>query len=203
MVYSPLVRYHAYMIASITGTVRALQQSSLVVDVHGIGYRIHCTQRFIEASGCGDEVSLHTHLVVREDALELFGFPLFDELELFQLLIGVSGIGPRSALGIVGLDTVGKLAHAIAESDVEYLTKVSGVGKKSAEKIVLELREKVTKLAITDPTSNTNTDRDVLEALQALGYRADDAREALRSLPRDITEQGTRIKAALRLLSRP
>ena len=190
------------MIASLSGTVRALQHGSLIVDVHGVGYRVHSTQRFIETSGTGDEVSLFTHLVVREDALELFGFPSLEELELFQLLIGVNGIGPRSALGIIGLDTVGKLAHAIAQSDVAYLTTVSGVGKKSAEKIILELREKVERLATADTSPQASADRDVLEALQALGYRADDARETLRALPHDITEQGARIKAALRLLSR-
>lgn len=190
------------MISHLTGTALFVRDTHVVLGVQGVGYKVHVTPRLLDHARTTREISLHIHTVVREDALELFGFPTYEELELFQLLIGISGIGPRSALGIIGLESIEKLVSAIAHGDVGYLTKVSGVGKKSAEKIVLELRDKVTTLDLTEGDTARHEDSDVLEALQALGYRADDAREALRGIPGDITAQGARIKEALRLLSR-
>jgi Holliday junction DNA helicase RuvA len=189
------------MIAHLQGTVLAKKPTFLVLDVHGVGYKVFCTERVLAAVAIREDCSLHTHLAVREDALDLFGFATSEELELFQLLIGISGIGPRSALGIMGLETIEKLTSAIAHGDVGYLTKVSGVGRKSAEKIVLELKEKVVLLDVHDASGMRHEDEDVLEALKALGYRADEAREALRQVPEDVTEQPARIKEALRLLS--
>jgi holliday junction DNA helicase RuvA len=198
----PCLRYDTIMISHLSGTVRAKKPAFLVLDVQGVGYKIFCTQASIEAAVLGASCSVFTHLAVREDALDLFGFHTYEELELFTLLIAISGIGPRSALGIIGLDRIEKLVGAIAQSDVGYLTSVSGVGKKSAEKIVLELKEKVLLLNITAIDELRHEDEDVLEALKTMGYRADEAREALRMVPQELTEQGTRIKEALRLLSR-
>ncbi len=190
------------MIARLSGTVYATRPSYLTLDVHGVGYKVYATERLLSSLTAGDSCSLATHLAVREDALDLFGFPSDDELELFRLLIGISGIGPRSALAILGLETPEKLVRAIAQGDVGYLTKVSGVGKKSAEKIVLELRDKVQTMQIADAHPLQLVDADVLEALLSLGYRADEAREALRTLPPTLTDQGARVKEALRTLSR-
>ncbi len=174
----------------------------LVLDVHGVGYQIQCAPRLLETLQSGEEVALHTHLAVREDAQELFGFQTYEELELFRLLIGISGIGPRSALGIIALEKIETLTNAIAQGDIGYLTKVSGVGKKSAEKIVLELKDKVSVLSLEGITGARREEEDVLEALKSLGYRADDAREALHQVPDDVTEPSARIKEALRLLTR-
>jgi len=190
------------MISHLSGATLFVRDTHLVLDVRGVGYKVYCAPRLLEVARSTAELSLHIHTVVREDALELFGFPIYEELELFQLLIGISGIGPRSALGIIGLESIEKLVSAIARGDVGYLTKVSGVGKKSAEKIVLELRDKVALLDLETTENARHDDSDVLEALQALGYRADDAREALRAVPEAVTEQGARIKEALRMLSR-
>jgi Holliday junction DNA helicase RuvA len=143
---------------------------------------------------------MHTHLVVREDALEIFGFLSEEELELFKLLISVSGIGPRSALGVLALDAPEKLVHAIGKGDVGYLTKVSGVGKKSAEKIVLEIRDKVSLLSFDD-TPISGGEEETLEVLLALGYRREEAREALRAISSDLETRDERIKEALKLLS--
>jgi len=189
------------MIAHLSGVVLAAHPSAITLDVHGVGYRLYVTQQLLDSVRVGDELALHTHLAVREDAMDLFGFPVAEELELFKLLIGVSGIGPRSALGIIGLESIERLSTAIAHGDVGYLTKVSGVGKKSAEKIVLELKDKVGVLSIDDVQAHHRGEEDVLEALQTLGYRLDEAREALRKVPDDIEEQGDRVKAALRVLS--
>lgn len=189
------------MIAHLSGTVLHIKNIYIVLDVHGIGYKVFCPQRVLHEVKQNDEISLYTHLAVREDAMDLFGFPTQDELDLFTLLIGVNGIGPRSALGIIGLESIEKLLSAIAHADIEYLTKVSGVGKKSAEKIVLELKDKVGTFDVANMESFRREDEDVLEALKTLGYRADEAREALRLVPEDITQQGDIIKEALRLLS--
>ena len=139
--------------------------------------------------------------MVREDAFDLYGFLTENEHDLFVLLIGVSGIGPRSALGILSLESTEKLLSAISQGDIGYLTKVSGVGKKSAEKIILELRDKVSNFDFTSLDTERRGDEDVLEALKTLGYRTDEAREALRKVPSDITEQGAIVKEALRILS--
>ncbi len=190
------------MISHLSGTTLFVRESHLVLDVRGVGYKVHCTARLLEHARTTGTLSLHVHTVVREDALELFGFVAAEELELFHMLIGISGIGPRSALGIIGLESVERLVSAIGHGDVGYLTKVSGVGKKSAEKIVLELRDKVASLHLEGVAPVQNEDSDVLEALQALGYRIDDAREALRQVSTETTTQGARIKEALRMLSR-
>ncbi len=190
------------MIAHLEGTVLSKHKGVLVLSVGGVGYRVFCTEQTLNELREHEEASLHTHLAVREDAMDLFGFRSAEELELFQLLIGISGIGPRSALGIIGLERVEKLVSAIAKGDVGYLTKVSGVGKKSAEKIVLELRDKVGRLSFEEHVGTHRDEEDVLEALKALGYRADEAREALHRIPDDIADPGARVKEALRLLTR-
>ncbi len=190
------------MLAHLSGSVLSVRETYLVLDVHGVGYKVYCAGRLLDLARTTPSLSLHIHTVVREDALELFGFAAPEELELFQMLIGISGIGPRSALGIIGLESAERLVGAIGQGDVGYLTKVSGVGKKSAEKIVLELRDKVGSLRLESGSPIRTQDGDVLEALLALGYRADDAREALRQVPAEVVEQGARIKEALRMLSR-
>jgi holliday junction DNA helicase RuvA len=195
------LRYYGDMIAHLSGTALFKKPSTVVLSVSGVGYRVYCTEQFLDSVSEGDDVSLHTHLVVREDVLDLYGFLTLEELQLFVLLIGVNGIGPRSALGILNLETLEKLLSAIAHGDVGYLTKVSGVGKKSAEKIVLELKDKVSVLHSTSSPTSRREEEDVLEALKTLGYRADDARAVLRKIPDDITDQGAIIKEALRLLS--
>ncbi len=189
------------MIAHLTGTVFAKRDHSIILSVGGVGYKVYCTQTVLDTTDLGEELGLFTHHVIREDALDLYGFFTEDEYDVFILLIGVNGIGPRSALGILNLESIEKLLGAIAHGDVGYLTKVSGVGKKSAEKIVLELKDKVKNFDTATFTSSRREEEDVLEALRTLGYRSDEAREALRKIPSDITEQGELIKEALKLLS--
>jgi Holliday junction DNA helicase RuvA len=187
------------MIAALEGTVTSIHETHCILMVHGVGYKIHTPGRTLTSLTKGSETFLHTYLAVREDALELFGFEHEDERTLFELLIGISGVGPRSALGIIGLDSVSALTSAIASGNIGYLTKVSGIGKKSAEKIVLELREKVGGLTTeSNETLATQGDEDVLEALVAMGYTVQTAREAVHAIPEDITDQSERIKYALR-----
>ncbi len=189
------------MISHISGNVIIKKEKHIVVDVRGVGYKITCTKQTIEKIKNGDSVSLHTYLSVKEDSLELYGFFEENELELFTLLISVNGIGPRSAIGIIGLESINMLVNAIANKDLGYLTKVSGVGKKSAEKIILELKDKVSTFETSEMKEMRREEEDVLEALKTLGYRADEAHNALRQIPEEITDQGKIIKEALKLLS--
>lgn len=168
------------MIAYLRGTVRLCSPGQVVLEVSGVGYRL-----LVPAStegrlpGKGEAVALHTHLHVREDALSLFGFSTPAELELFQLLLGVSGIGPRTALGMVGATTPDTFYQALLNQDVAYFTRLPGVGKKTAQKLVLELREKVGGQPPEFPPGDTAVLGEigqVMEALMALGYtRAESA----------------------------
>jgi Holliday junction DNA helicase RuvA len=130
--------------------------------------------------------------------MELFGFTDREELSLFEMLIEVSGIGPRSALAILSLATVDTLRTAIGANDLTYLTKVSGIGKKTAEKIVLELRDKIGNIGATAP--ELKDDGDVIEVLMSLGYSRDDARNVMRKVPAAAAGTSARVKEALRLL---
>jgi Holliday junction DNA helicase RuvA len=137
---------------------------------------------------------IHTH--VREDALDLFGFLERKELEFFEMLIGVSGIGPRSALAILGIASIETLRKAIGTGDTSYLTKISGIGRKTAEKIVLELRDKIGE---EKGGSSLQGELDALEALKSLGYSQNEARDALKKVPAD-TNTNTKIREALKIL---
>ncbi len=187
------------MIGSITGTIAQKGARSLIIDVHGVGYVVYVPSDTLLEHSIGSSVSLLTHLAVREDALELYGFADVESLRLFKLLIGVSGIGPKSALAILSLASTSALARAVHDGDLAYLTKVSGIGKKSAEKIIVELRDK---LADNDgDTEENSADTDVLDALRSLGYSLNEAREALKHIPKERSGAPERIREALRYLS--
>jgi Holliday junction DNA helicase RuvA len=188
------------MIGSLQGAVASLFRETVILDVGGVGYRVHVKAAVLARAKPGDALRLFTHLSVREDALELFGFETSEELSFFVLLIGVSGIGPKSAIAIMNLAEVSELSGAIAKNDVSYLTRVSGIGKKTAEKIVLELRDKVGGGEGADGAGYTRADADVLDALTTLGYSVREAREALKRIPADVTDEGSRLREALRLL---
>lgn len=185
------------MISRISGTVIEKRGKSLTIDVGGVGYLISVPTDTLLSAQEGERLSLYTHLAVREDALELYGFATSDERTLFEQLISVSGVGPKSALGILSLSTVEQVRRAIRESDAASLTKVSGIGKKGAEKIIVELRERMG--AGEEGTPLSGADTDVLDALHALGYSLTQSREALKRSGTGDT--GDRVKEALRYLN--
>ena len=187
------------MISSLSGTVRHKDLNSIVVDVNGVGYKVLVTTETTLDVVPSSPVFLWTHLVVRENALELFGFLDREHLETFELLITISGIGPRTALNILNVATPAILRQAVASADTSYLTRVSGIGKKNAEKIVLELKDKL-KLA-KEETLDTRSEGDALEALVSLGYSERDAREALKKVGKEIEGASQRVKNALQILS--
>lgn len=179
------------MIAHLRGTVSSRSANHAVIDVGGVGYGVWVPDRCLSEAGAGPEaaVTLFTYLSVRQDAMELFGFTTPQDREFFRLLIGVSGIGPRAALSVLSAMDAATLARAILKGDDARLVKVPGVGKKTAARIILELKEKVGRQSLAGggslPPEEEGTepvDRDVLdvlEVLEGLGCRPDSARAAV------------------------
>ena len=188
------------MITHLKGTIIDKEERSIVLDVHGVGYKVFVTGATIDKAREGADMALWTHLAVREDAHTLFGFPTKDELGFFELLISVSGIGPKTALGILNVSSVANIRKAVSTGDTSHLTKVSGVGTKIANKIVLELKGKFG----AEETSGVSLreEVDALEALKALGYGHKEAREALKEIDPAITNAGERVKKALKALGK-
>lgn len=190
------------MISHISGSLLHSTDKYVIIDVGGVGYQV-----FVSGDTLADiqtrnsaTISLFTHMAVRENSIELFGFPGQEELEFFEMLIDISGIGPRSALSIIAIAPVSMLKRAIGSGDTSYLTKISGIGKKTAEKIVIELRDKLSALGHKSENGEHKEELDALEALKSLGYSQNEARDALRDLPADITSTNERIKEALKHL---
>lgn len=176
------------MIAGVRGRIAALEAQAVVVDLHGFLLRVHTSGRALASLGVvGDPIELVTHLVVREDALALYGFPDPAELELFQSLLGVSGVGPKVALNLLSFVDAATLYRAIAAEDVALLSKAPGIGKATASRIVFDLKRKLGDLAphlgaVGAPSALDQADQDAIAALEALGYTAFEARNALASL---------------------
>ncbi|TAJ15190.1 Holliday junction branch migration protein RuvA [Patescibacteria group bacterium] len=186
------------MIGSLNGIVRGALRDTLVVEVNGVGYRTSVTTATLTRVKESDKVFLWTHLAVRENSQDLYGFETKDDLLWFELLLTVSGIGPKSALGIMNQVETSSLEQAIARNDPSGLSKSFGIGKKTAEKIVLELREKVGSTGSTPHES----DGDVVDALVGLGYSQREARDAVHALSKDLTTFESKIREAIKIASR-
>lgn len=192
------------MISRLSGTIVHINPKYIVLDVHGVGYKVATTIDLVTKLGKeGESVTLWTYLAVREDALDLYGFSSLGELNFFELLIGISGIGPKTALGILNNASVEALERAVHSNDTSHLIKVSGISKKIAEKIVLELQDKVKTLTHSpEGESAMRNDSDALEALKALGYTQTEARDVLKQLPKTFTTTNEKIKEALKMLGK-
>jgi len=190
------------MIGYIEGEVVHAEAGSAVIKTEsGIGYKVFSTPDTISTLKNTVRVSLWTHLAVRENAHDLYGFETRDELHFFELLLGVSGIGPRSALGILSIASIENLRSAIASNKPSYLTKVSGIGKKTAEKIVLELGDKIGTMA-DGGAEALRGDEETLEALVAMGYTITEARDALKKVPSEEKDSSARLKAVLQTIGK-
>lgn len=183
------------------GTILEINDKYIVIDVNGVGYRVAVTADTLHTLKKDSETSLWTYLAVREDALDLYGFSNKKEKDFFELLISISGIGPKSALNILSLVSSDTLASAIQSGSTAHLVKVSGIGRKTAEKIVLELKDKLGSLQGEEFVTGMSGDADAIEALKSLGYDVDEAREALKKVPKDIIDIGAKVKHALKVLS--
>ncbi len=188
------------MIGSIKGKVLEKRVSSLLLDTGSIGYIVRTTTDLISKTREGSEVTLFTYLAVRENSLDLYGFKDNEDLSVFELLLDVSGIGPKSALTILSVAGKEILQEAVSTGDSSKLTKIGGVGKKTAEKIVVELSGKLVRSS--EASLGMQEDLDILEALKTLGYRERDVQEAIKLLPKDLDGANSKIKEALKILSK-
>lgn len=189
------------MIGSLSGTVRGIIRETVVIDVAGVGYRVAVLVSTLTRAAEGDSLFVWTHLAVRENSQDLYGFETREELSWFELLLTVSGIGPKSALTIMNSADVGSLEKSVARNDAAGLSKSFGIGKKTAEKIVLELREKVT-TSSGSKGGERSSDGDVVDALVGLGYSLREARDAVHELPKELDTPSARLREALRRASR-
>ncbi|HET7029879.1 MAG TPA: Holliday junction branch migration protein RuvA [Candidatus Limnocylindrales bacterium] len=201
------------MIASVEGKVGAVTPDSVVIEVNGIGYRVFAAPAILVSASTVASIKLHTYHLVREDQQALYGFRTPEDLGFFNLLLTVSGVGPKVALAIVGSRPTPDLQLAIMQQDQAVLVSIPGIGKKLAERIIFELKEKVSAAGVAAAAAiaggaapgATATETEVVAALQALGYSMAEAREASRIALADATIGGTledRVKAALRSLLR-
>lgn len=182
----------------LTGVVADISIGSIVLDVGGVGYLVRV--QTITSLTVGTSLSLHTYLAVREDALDLYGFSTRDDLAMFELLIELPKIGPKSALAILSQANIELLKKSVMSNDPVYLAKMSGIGKKTAEKIVLGLKEKFD--GTFEQTGGNREASDVIDALIALGYDQKEARDAVLKLDPTLPDTNARVKEALRSLSR-
>ena len=179
------------MIALIRGQIEDIGENTVIVETGGVGYEVNMTQKALSRMAVDQEVRLHTFLQVREDAFTLFGFQEKEELEVFKLLIGVSGIGPKAALAVLGTISPNDLRFAVLSDDVKAISAVPGIGKKTAQKLILELKDKfdlqdtfeqklvMTSLEADLPEGLPESRREAVQALTALGYGQSEAAKAV------------------------
>ena len=190
------------MIGRLTGTLLEKHPPQILVDVHGVGYELDVPMStFYNLPATGEQVALFTHFSVREDAQQLYGFGTPKEREVFRTLIRISGVGPKLALSVLSGMNVDELAQAVAMQETGRLVKIPGVGKKTAERLLLELKGKLADALPTVAGGPVNVASDALNALMALGYSDKEASAAVRQLPEGIAV-GDGIRQALKLLAK-
>ncbi len=188
------------MISYLKGNIIYKNNSYLILDVSGVGYGVYLSEKLLQEAKINTEEAFYIYQQVREDASDLYGFRAAADLELFEMLLSVSGVGPKSALGVLSVATSQEVIQSIARGDSMLLTKVSGIGQKTAERLVLELKNKITKLGgkSLGEAYSSSSGSDEIDALMALGYSLLEAREALRVISPSIIDSGARIKEALK-----
>lgn len=179
------------MIREVRGTVLSVDPSGIVVDIAGWGVLVHVPSP--DAFSEGDKVTLKTHLAVKQDGMDLYGFSDPADLRFFELCLSVSGVGPKTALSILRRAPRENLEQAIGKRDVQYLTRVVGLGKKAAEKLIVEISEKIS----TNDSTESGEDGEVFDTLVALGYTEREARKAVSGIPSAVAGKEARLKWAL------
>lgn len=192
------------MIASISGKIAIVAKDHLIIAVGGVGLQVFTTTDLCHNSHAGESIFLHTHLVVREDSLTLYGFETSEHCEMFILLLGVTGIGPRLSLNIVSLLSPDAIRRAVFNDQPEIFARVPGVGRKTAQKILLHLQDRL-KPGLGDlerVAAMSDVDGEVMGALTTLGYSIVEAQAALQNIPRDTPQEvETRLRLALQYFS--
>jgi Holliday junction DNA helicase RuvA len=177
------------MIATLRGEIAQVEENALVLEVGGVGLRVFVPAPLRTRTKAGDALMLYTHLVVREDALTLYGFESQAERELFNTLLGVDGVGPKAALSVLSTLTLDAVQRAVFADETEVLNRVPGIGKKTAQKMAIHLKDKLKPMdALASVAAMTDRDGEVLAALTALGYSVVEAQAAIQALPRDAPE---------------
>ncbi len=190
------------MLGRLTGTLAEKSPPQVLIDVNGVGYEVDVPMSsFYNLPGLGERITLLTHFVVREDAQLLYGFLTHDERATFRLLVKISGVGPRTALSILSGLSVADLAQAVSLQESNRLVKVPGIGKKTAERLLLELKGKLGDALTTPRSAASDMQGDILQALIALGYSDREAAAALKALPPEVGVADG-IKLALKALAR-
>jgi Holliday junction DNA helicase RuvA len=190
------------MIASLSGTILKIEESSLVINVGGVGVRAFVPKTVLEdVGGLGRSVRLYTHLIVREQELSLYGFETEEDLQLFEVLLGVNGVGPKVALAILSTLSPEMLKSAIMREETAVLQRVPGIGKKTAERIMFQLRDKLDlTLVSTAVPLVSDVDADVIDFLTGLGFSIVEAQSALQNIPREVKSFDERVQMALQHL---
>lgn len=184
------------MISFLSGKIQSKHKKNIVLNVNGVGYLVHVPRNFLEKLVEGDPCTLSIHTHVREDELSLFGFGTKEEWQFFQLLLKVSGVGPKSALEIINAP-LAKLRHAIAKKESAFLTQIPGIGTKTAERIIIDLQGKV-KEELMEEDSSTTGREDIVQALVALGYHRHHVLEGLKKVPLELSDEESIIKYFLK-----
>ena len=177
------------MIATLRGEISQIEDNALILEVGGVGLRVFVPAPLRTRMKAGDSLLLYTHLVVREDALVLYGFESQPERELFNMLLGVDGVGPKAALSVLSTLSLDAVQRAVFADEVDILNRVPGIGKKTAQKMAIHLKDKLRPMdALASVAAMTDRDSEVLAALTALGYSVVEEQAAIQSLPRDAPE---------------
>lgn len=185
------------MIAYLRGKNLFEQDNALIIDVRGVGYKVFCTESARNKAALENEIEFYIHSIIREQAFDLYGFEHENEIYFFKKLIDISGIGPKSALATIELASTDTLYQAIVNNNIEFLSSVPGIGKKTAERMCIELRDKLKDYQGETESSIKAGDHDVIDTLLAMGYTSAQAHQALSEISPEIEETKDRIKVAL------
>jgi Holliday junction DNA helicase RuvA len=191
------------MITSLNGRVQEVYEDSLVITLGGVGLQVFAPAPLREAVRPGEDIFLHTHLVVREDSLTLYGFETQEDRQMYSLLLAVNGVGPKLALAVLSSLSSDAIRRAVFHEQPEVFNRVPGVGKKTAQKILLHLQDRIPAITgLETAAAVSDVDAEVLSALTALGYSVIEAQSALQSIPRDAPQEvETRLRLALQYFS--
>ncbi len=192
------------MISTLRGEVLEINNDNLTINLGGLGLRVYVTSSVRQVAKTGDLIFLYTHLVVREDALTLYGFDLREERDFFLVLLGVDGIGPRIALAVLSTLTLDTIRQAVSNGQAEVFCRVSGIGKKTAQKMLLHLEDKVGSINRVDQLSSYNEmETELIAALTGLGYSIVESQAAIQAIPKDAeTDIEAKLRAALSYFTR-
>ena len=188
------------MISFLDGTIKAIRKNYLILMTDYVGYKVAVTPQILMKVQPAQKTSLFIYTYVREDQLSLYGFSTLNELDFFEMLLGVSGIGPKMALAIMSVGDLEVIKNGILNQDIAVFTQVSGVGRKTAERLILELKEKVGEGLVGAEMPSGHTE--VVDVLMALGYSRTEAREALSAVPAELKDSEDKIRFALRSLAK-